>query len=206
MVCLNASDDRNDTAREIEVMGQCEGETKSGDRCQRETGDDEQYCWQHGNNGNSAQARAYSFDELTRRKILDSLREGRPLKTAAELAGVSERTAHRWKNNFPDFEEDIRRAKAEGIDTLVGYVEDAAAGNWRAAKFLLEVLDRETFLETEETADTVTEEERKEAREEKIKEILGEKALPGEESDATQTEDPEKVRSELEEISTACSS
>jgi hypothetical protein len=71
-------------------------------------------------------------------RVLDEVRKGLPLKTAATLAGISEDTLQNWRNTDARFAELLEQALAESEAALVAGIQAAAAKDWRAQAFLLE--------------------------------------------------------------------
>lgn len=79
-------------------------------------------------------------------RIVKGVRAGAHFKTAAEAAGVSEATFHRWmkagseaKSGIQhDLYEDVKRAAAELEVELAARIGKAAVEEWRAALALLE--------------------------------------------------------------------
>jgi transposase len=87
-----------------------------------------------------------------RRRLLDFLRGGVPLDTAARLVGVEDVDVRVWRNRsqlkvrgYALFDDECRRAQAEGEAILLSRVTDAGKGNWRAATWLLERLYPERY-------------------------------------------------------------
>jgi hypothetical protein len=83
-----------------------------------------------------------------RAAIVEALRRGNYLETAAAIAGVSRSTAFAWvregeseagRPELKSFSEDVRRAQGEAEARLVEVVDAAAmADDWRAAAWRLE--------------------------------------------------------------------
>jgi hypothetical protein len=74
--------------------------------------------------------------------ILEALRGGNYLETAAAYAGVHRSTLNRWMNEddpeFQDFRDAVEKARADAIVRNVGVVLAAAPKNWQAAAWWLE--------------------------------------------------------------------
>ena len=100
-----------------------------------------------------------------RATILEGIRAGLALGRACERAGVHDATYRRWilrgeqeaeriadgespdpdERRYYTFRTDATRARAEGLTTLVAQVRLAASDDWRAASWLLSVLDPDTY-------------------------------------------------------------
>lgn len=77
-------------------------------------------------------------DEIEK-KILDSLRAGNYLETAARFAGITYETLNEWRKQFPEFSEAVEQARAEGEVRSVAVINRAElAGDWRAAAWHLQ--------------------------------------------------------------------
>lgn len=80
-----------------------------------------------------------------RKEILAHVRSGLPVKYAALLAGVDERSVYRWlakgreqkRGIFRQFFHDLERAQSESVAQLVSQVAEAGRKDWRAATWLL---------------------------------------------------------------------
>ena len=80
-----------------------------------------------------------------RKTILMHVRNGLPMKHAALMAGVGERTVYQWLSKAADqprsvyaqFAQDLERAHAESVVALVARVAEAGQTDWRAATWLL---------------------------------------------------------------------
>ena len=57
-------------------------------------------------------------NEVTEAKILAVLDTGLSYKTAAEAAGVSETTLHRWRREDPEFDAECKAASAKAKTTM----------------------------------------------------------------------------------------
>jgi len=81
--------------------------------------------------------------------LSEAISRGLPFKTACVVAGISMQTFCVWRREDPEFDEAIESAKAEGISSRMKKIEEAAAaGDWRAAAWLLEHCDPELFAKT----------------------------------------------------------
>ena len=97
--------------------------------------------------GNTATlGRPSKFTEETRKKILWALRLGNYRKTAAEYAGISERTLGDWllqgseqeDTDFADFRKDVLEAEQAAEVRALGVIQQAANRDWKAAAWYLE--------------------------------------------------------------------
>jgi hypothetical protein len=61
-----------------------------------------------------------------------------PFNFACSVAGIAISVFHDWRNQDPAFKEDIEAAIARGVDSRLKTIEESAAGDWRAAAWLLE--------------------------------------------------------------------
>jgi transposase len=96
-------------------------------------------------------ARKTKLDAVRQKKIVEALRDGNFVTTAANLAGVDDDTVHRWVKRgreeaaegqqtiYTRFVEDFDRATAEAESTHVAVLKAAARdGEWRASSWWLE--------------------------------------------------------------------
>ena len=71
--------------------------------------------------------------------ILEALRAGCYLETAAAYAGVHRDTVNRWRQEHPEFADQVERARAEGeVRGLLVINRAEQAGDWRAAAWRLQ--------------------------------------------------------------------
>ena len=90
--------------------------------------------------------RPTKFTEETRKKILWALRLGNYRKTAAEYAGISERTLCDWiykgagaeSGEHADFCNDVIEAEQAAEVRALGVIQQAANRDWKAAAWFLE--------------------------------------------------------------------
>lgn len=102
-----------------------------------------------------AGGRPHKFTPETVSRLLMAIRAGLPYHLAAEAAGISEATFHKWQRGvFPrgvdpqmkqQFVEELTRARGESALRLIGIVTKAAPDDWRAAAWILERRFRESF-------------------------------------------------------------
>jgi len=100
----------------------------------------------------------------TTERIISLIRNGAPLKTAAESAGVAARTLHAWIKRgettrrqrdkaYVTFVEDVRKAKADGELAHLANITRAAVGDpkrginglWTASAWILERRNPEAY-------------------------------------------------------------
>jgi hypothetical protein len=76
--------------------------------------------------------------EPAARAILESLQKGLPYRTAASLAGISERTLTNWRETDAEFAELCERSIETWHASMVGHVDAAAPRDWKAAQWRLQ--------------------------------------------------------------------
>lgn len=79
------------------------------------------------------------------RIIIDAITVGTPIKFACQFAGISTDSFYDWEHRFPDFAEQVSRARGGGVTRLLGYIVDAAAKDWRAAEAVLKLMHPADF-------------------------------------------------------------
>lgn len=78
--------------------------------------------------------------------ICGMIERGVPITHAARIAGISNQTLCVWRRDDGEFRTAIELAKSNGIQSRLKKIEDAAAaGDWRAAAWLLEHCNPEEF-------------------------------------------------------------
>lgn len=90
--------------------------------------------------------RPTKLNDQIKEKIVQRIRAGNTLDTAARSAGISESTFHRWirkgkdqeRGPYREFYEDVQQARADAEARHVAQIAEAAKGNWRAAAWWLE--------------------------------------------------------------------
>src|SRR5690242_5356536 len=88
-------------------------------------------------NGNGG--RPTKRTEEAERAILEGLARGLPLRSAAALAGVSERTLHAWRREDAEWDQAMQQAEALAVSGHLSVIDEAAkAGNWLASRWVLE--------------------------------------------------------------------
>ena len=79
--------------------------------------------------------------------LLNAIKEGMPLKQAAEIAGISYDTLNHWRNRgevecsppeYRQFCQLLRRSQAVAMQVNLSYIHQAASRDWRAAAWMLE--------------------------------------------------------------------
>lgn len=91
-------------------------------------------------------ARPIKYDQTTAEVLLKAVAAGLPNKTAAELAGIDERTLYNWKRRgkageepFLQFLQSLRAHQARAVREAMQTINHAAKrGEWRAAAWWLE--------------------------------------------------------------------
>ncbi len=71
-------------------------------------------------------------------RILEALRAGNYLGTAARYAGIGESTLHEWRTKYPEFAEAVEKARADAEARMVAVIMKAAPIHWQAAAWWLE--------------------------------------------------------------------
>lgn len=71
-------------------------------------------------------------------KLLEAIRAGNYMETAAHYAGIGVSTLHEWRDKYADFAEAIEKARAEAETRNVVLIQSAAKTNWQAAAWWLE--------------------------------------------------------------------
>lgn len=91
-------------------------------------------------------SRPTKLTKVVRESVCQAIRAGLPLREAALVAGISERTLHAWRERgareesgpYLQFVQQTREAEAQAQFDLAVIVKSAAiAGDWRAALALL---------------------------------------------------------------------
>jgi hypothetical protein len=97
----------------------------------------------------------YRLDPVTRQRILDALRNGCTLSSAAEYAGIGRRTLYDWisagekdgaDSEIKDFALDVRKARAGSEVKLTVLMHRHASKNWKAALALLRVINPKDWI------------------------------------------------------------
>ncbi len=91
-------------------------------------------------------SRPTKLNDEVQRKIVDLVRVGNFLETAAEAAGLERRTVTRWLTRgseeesgpFREFREAVEKAQAESESRDVALIAKAAKDDWQAAAWRLE--------------------------------------------------------------------
>ena len=69
--------------------------------------------------------------------ILQAIREGLPITTAARVNGINPETVYRWRKEDDNFDQGIREAKHFYKAVLISNVVRAAQTDWKASTWLL---------------------------------------------------------------------
>lgn len=80
------------------------------------------------------------------KRIVDAIRAGNYVETAAEYAGIGKTTFYRWMEQgeqashgiYREFRDAVMRARAEAEARSVALIQKAAPDDWRAAAWWLE--------------------------------------------------------------------
>jgi hypothetical protein len=72
------------------------------------------------------------------KSVIDSLSKGLPYRTAARLAGMSEDTLAKWRDDDPAFTEQCEGAIESWHAQMIGHVDAAAPRDWKAAQWRLQ--------------------------------------------------------------------
>ena len=92
--------------------------------------------------------------DTVRIAVCKSLAKGCPIKYACMGAGISERTFENWCNKArkPDaaadyvrFLREVEIAKGKAVEKYRALVAKSAKTQWKAAAWMLSILDRDTF-------------------------------------------------------------
>ncbi len=71
-------------------------------------------------------------------KIVEAVRGGNYVETAARYAGIAPPTFYEWQAKFPDFAELVKNARAEAEARNVTIIQQAARTQWQAGAWWLE--------------------------------------------------------------------
>ena len=120
----------------------CGALTARGEPCRRSAQVGTECCFAH---SGGAVGRPDGLTEETERRILAVVRTGAPLSVAAEAAGISRSTLHRWRargqsegeGRFFELDRALRRAEAEAEARLVAVIARAGDQQWQAAAWIL---------------------------------------------------------------------
>jgi hypothetical protein len=72
------------------------------------------------------------------KSVIDSLLKGLPYRTAARLAGMSEDTLAKWREDDPAFTEQCEGAIEAWHATMIGHIDSKAPIDWKAAQWRLQ--------------------------------------------------------------------
>jgi hypothetical protein len=71
-------------------------------------------------------------------RIVEAVRAGNYIETAAAYAGIGKSTLYEWQAKYPDFADALQRARAEAEVRDVTLIRQAARTQWQAAAWWLE--------------------------------------------------------------------
>src|SRR5260370_26628761 len=90
--------------------------------------------------------RPSKFNPETRARLIELVAKGLPFRHACNAAGISTQTFVTWRDQYPDFGEEIERAVALAIEKRLDVIEKAAKlGDTGCARWLLEHLHPESY-------------------------------------------------------------
>lgn len=120
----------------------CGALTARGQPCRRSAQARTERCFAH---SGGAVGRPDGLSEEVERRILAMVRTGNDLAVAAQAAGISRSTLHRWRargahegqGRFFEFEQALVRAEAEGEARLVTLIARAGEQQWQANAWIL---------------------------------------------------------------------
>ncbi len=85
------------------------------------------------------------YSKETTEKICANLEAGYTQANAAILAGISEETFYKWKNEKPEFSESLKKALAAFEQENLDIIKAARAKTWMAAAWILERRFRDDY-------------------------------------------------------------
>ena len=77
--------------------------------------------------------------------ILNAVRSGATIATAATAAGVTPRSIQMWVHQHPAFSEALEQAKAQCITENLANIKRHSRNNWTASAWILERLEPGTY-------------------------------------------------------------
>jgi hypothetical protein len=138
-------------ARKRPAEHRCTAKTKSGRRCKRKRADGLETCPQHADDGASG-GRPTKLTEPVADLIVDVLRKGGFMESAAAAASISKATLYAWLERgdpereglaaddapYVEFRDRVEQARAAAELDAVERVVEAGKSDWRAAAWFLE--------------------------------------------------------------------
>jgi hypothetical protein len=117
----------------------CGAATGEGSACQLPPSQEDGRCHLHSSHTDTDDVGRPSKLESHYDEIMDLAELGLSQKGIANAAAVAESTLHRWKDQYPEFRQEFRRARARGESYLIreGMKKDGEV-NTEVAKFILE--------------------------------------------------------------------
>jgi hypothetical protein len=76
--------------------------------------------------------------DANRKTIIDAIEQGTPYRHAAAMAGMSEDTFGRWRNDDADFADAIKEAEGRAVAGRLARIRVAEPTHWQAAAWWLE--------------------------------------------------------------------
>lgn len=122
----------------------CGAETRSGERCKRRALAGRKVCQAH--DPDRVTGRPSKLTPRVHAAIVDAIRDGSYVETAAEAGGISKATFYHWMERgeadeageFSDFFYAVRAASAQAEIDAVRQLRAAAERSWQAAVAFLE--------------------------------------------------------------------
>ncbi len=84
-------------------------------------------------------------DEALEQQLCDALRSGVPIRLACDFVGIAESTYFAWQQQFPEFSERVRRARATVAVQNLALIQTAGKTDWRAAEAALKLAFPDQF-------------------------------------------------------------
>lgn len=118
------------------------------------------------------------YGRLQIERILNALEMGATYEIAARQGNISPPTFRRWRQQFPEVREAVKRVESQAAkDALDTIQNEAQAGNWKAASWLLERRfgfgrDEIPAEEVRQFADTVQDVIREELEDQEASELI----------------------------------
>lgn len=84
-------------------------------------------------------SRRTALDAQKRAAIVSAVEQGLSVSRAAATIGVCRSTVAKWRERYPEFDEEVFQAESRCIQQLTDNITTAAQSDWRAAAHLLSV-------------------------------------------------------------------
>jgi Fe-S oxidoreductase len=82
------------------------------------------------------------LNEEIAKRLIKAFKNDMPIVQACTLAGISKETYNQWKNNYPDFADQIKRARLSFIETAAKSIKLGMITDWRAGAWVKERRDK----------------------------------------------------------------